>query len=159
MAALVSCKTTGLQSGFLRQRLSARRFTGPRISAKGFSILEILIAFVVMALVVGSLLRLFGTSVRNVTLTEEYSFAVQVAESRMQAVGAEIPVEKGSVDGEERGTGYRWAVTMEPVELDEEQETFSLSIQPYQVNVVVSWDSAGKQRQFVLSSLRFGEQI
>lgn len=126
---------------------------------QGFSILEILIAFVVMALVVGSLLRLFGTSVRNVALADEYSFAVQIAESRMQTVGTEIPVEKGSVNGEEQNTGYRWVVAMEPVELDEEQESFSLSVQPYQVNVVVSWDSAGKQRQFVLSSLRFGEQI
>lgn len=129
------------------------------VPAQGFSILEILIAFVVMALVVGSLLRLFGTSVRNVALADEYSFAVQIAESRMQTVGTEIPVEQGSVNGEEQDTGYRWVVDMKPVELDEEQESFSLSVQPYQVDVVVSWDSAGKLRQFALSSLRFGEQI
>lgn len=126
---------------------------------EGFSILEILIAFVVMALVVGSLLRLFGTSMRNVVLADEYSFAVQIAESRMQAVGSEIPVEQGSVTGEESGTSYNWAVNMEPVELDEDQDNFSLSVQPYQVTVVISWDSAGKKREFMLSSLRFGEQI
>ena len=126
---------------------------------EGFSILEILIAFVVMALVVGSLLRLFGTSMHNVVLADEYSFAVQIAESRMQAVGSEIPVEQGSVTGEESGTSYNWAVNMEPVELDEDQDNFSLSVQPYQVTVVISWDSAGKKREFMLSSLRFGEQI
>lgn len=126
---------------------------------QGFSVLEILIAFVVMALVVGSLLQLFGTSMRNVVLADEYSFAVQIAESRMQAVGTEIPVEKDNVTGTEEGTAYQWAVQMEPVELDEEQDNFSLSIQPYQVSVIVSWDSAGKKREFILSSLRFGEQI
>ena len=130
-----------------------------RSAARGFSILEILIAFVVMALVVGSLLQLFGTSMRNVALSGEYSFAVQVAESRMEAVGTEIPVEKGSVTGLEEGTPYQWVVNMEPVELDEEQDDFSLSIQPYEVTVVISWDSAGRTREFVLSSLRFGEQI
>ncbi len=157
MVASVSCD---VEVGFVHGRAqTARCVMQRRTPIHGFSILEILIAFVVMALVVGSLLRLFGTSVRNVALAEEYSFAVQVAESRMQAVGTEIPVEKGSVNGEERNTGYRWEVAMEPVELDEEQETFSLSIQPYQVSVVVSWDSAGKKRQFALSSLRFGEQL
>ncbi|MGB1256240.1 MAG: hypothetical protein ACPG51_10290 [Thiolinea sp.] len=96
---------------------------------------------------------------RNVVLADEYSFAVQIAESRMQAVGSEIPVEQGSVTGEESGTSYNWAVNMEPVELDEDQDNFSLSVQPYQVTVVISWDSAGKKREFMLSSLRFGEQI
>lgn len=158
MVASVCCDTGA--AGLIQSRICmTQHVKRQRTAEQGFSILEILIAFVVMALVVGSLLRLFGTSVRNVALAEEYSFAVQVAESRMQAVGTEIVVEKGSVDGEERDTGYRWVVEMEPVELDEEQETFSLSIQPYQVNVVVSWDSAGKQRQFALSSLRFGEQL
>ena len=134
-------------------------FSASSKTSQGFSILEILVAFVVMALVVGTLLQLFGTSMRNVVLADEYSFAVQVAESRMQAVGTEIPVEEGNVTGTEEGSGYQWTVNMEPVELDEEQETFSLSIQPYQVTVVVRWDSAGKRREFALSSLRFGEQL
>lgn len=126
-------------------------------SSQGFSLLEILVAFVMMGLVVGSLLQLFGSSMRNVALSDEYSFAVQVAESRLQAVGTEILVEKGSEQGAEEGTPYRWVVHMEPVELHEEQDNFSLSVQPYRVSVIVAWDSNGKQREFVLSSLRFGE--
>ncbi len=144
-------------SGQYGSKMRAKRRRAP---AQGFSILEILIAFVVMAMVVGSLLRLFGTAIHNVALAEEYSFAVQVAESRLQTVGTAIAVEKGSINGEEQATGYQWVVTMEPLELEAEtEESFSLSIQAYQVDVTVSWDSAGKKRQFVLSSLRFGEQI
>lgn len=138
---------------------SAKHF--PRVSSvqreQGFSLLEILVAFVVMGLVVGTLLQLFGTSMRNVALSDEYSFAVQVAESRLQAVGSEIKVEQGSETGTEEGTPYRWEVNMEPVELLEDQDDFSLSVQPYQVSVTVNWESNGKQRQFMLSSLRFGE--
>lgn len=142
MVASVPCKRRPVRSG---QR------------ASGFSLLEILVAFVVMGLVIGSLLQLYGTSMRNAALADEYSFAVQVAESRLQSVGTEIPVESGSVNGSEEGTAYAWAVQMEPVSLAEEQDDFSLSVQPYQVNVVVSWDSDGRQREFMLSSLRFGE--
>ncbi len=126
-------------------------------SQGGFSLLEILVAFVVMGLVVGTLLQLFGTSMRNVALADEYSFAVQVAESRLQSVGTAIKVEQGSESGTEEGTPYRWQVNMEPVELHEDQDDFSLTVQPYQVNVVVSWESNGRNREFMLSSLRFGE--
>ena len=124
---------------------------------RGFTLMEIMVAFVMMGLVVGTLLQLFGSNMRSAALADEYSFAVQVAESRLQAVGTEIPVEQGSVSGTEEGTPYRWSVDMEPVELDEKQEDFSLSVQPYQVNVQVLWTSENGQREFNLSSLRFGE--
>lgn len=125
---------------------------------QGFTLLEIMVAFVIMGLVVGTLLQLFGSAMRSVALADEYSFAVQVAESRMEAVGSEIKVEKTTVSGQEEGTAYKWAVTMQPIELNEKQEEFSLSIEPYQVTVLVSWNSEGKQRQFTLTSLRFGEK-
>ena len=46
----------------------------------GFSLLEVLVAFVVMGLVVGVLLQLFGSSMRSTVLADEYSFAIQIAE-------------------------------------------------------------------------------
>lgn len=125
---------------------------------QGFTLLEIMVAFVITGLVVGTLLQLFGSAMRSAALADEYSFAVQVAESRMEAVGNEIKIERTTVSGQEEGTAYQWAVTMQPIELHEKQDEFSLSVEPYQVIVVVSWDSEGKQRQFTLSSLRFGEK-
>ncbi|MEZ5449880.1 MAG: hypothetical protein R3E89_13210 [Thiolinea sp.] len=91
--------------------------------AGGFSLLEILVAFVIMGLVVGALLQVYGSSMRNVALADEYSFAVQIAESRLQAVGGEIEVEQGSVSGTETSTP-QWTISMEPVQLDEERENF-----------------------------------
>ncbi|EIJ35960.1 type II secretion system minor pseudopilin GspI [Thiothrix nivea] len=128
------------------------------VSSKGFSLLEVLVAFVVMGLVVGVILQLFGSSMRGVALSDEYSFAVQVAESRLAAVGNEVPVEEGSVSGEEQGSGYRWEVTMQPVELLEKQEEIPIPSQLYRVEVVVSWKTGEKPREFHLSSLRFGEK-
>ncbi len=123
---------------------------------QGFSLLEVLVAFVVMGLVVGVLLQLFGSSMRGVALSDEYSFAVQVAESRMAAIGNEIEVEEGSVSGEEKGSGYRWEVLMEALEPDEKMEKVPLPLQLYRVEVIVTWKSGDKPREFHLSSLRFG---
>lgn len=75
-----------------------------------------------MGLVVGVLLQLFGLSMRSVALSQEYSFAVQVAESRLAAVGTEIPVEQGNLSGEESGSGYRWQIAMEPLNFDDALE-------------------------------------
>lgn len=127
-------------------------------SSKGFSLLEVLVAFVVMGLVVGVILQLFGSSMRGVALADEYSFAIQVAESRLAAVGNEIPVEEGSTSGEEKASGYRWEVRMEPIELGDEQEKIPVPLQLYHVDVAVTWQTGEKPREFHLSSLRFGEE-
>lgn len=111
-----------------------------------------------MGMTVGTLLQLFGASMRSVALSDEYSFAVQVAESRLAAVGSEIPVKPGDVAGEEKGSAYRWRVQMEPIEPDEKMEKLSVPLQLYGVEVVVTWKSGDKPREFHLSSLRFGEK-
>jgi general secretion pathway protein I len=128
-------------------------------SNKGFSLLEVLVAFVVMGLVVGVLLQLFGSSMRSVALADEYSFAIQVAESRLAAVGNEIEVEEGNVSGEEQGSGYRWEVQMSPLELSEALDKLPVALQLYRVEVVVTWKSGDSSRELHLSSLRFGEVI
>ncbi|MBU0656608.1 MAG: general secretion pathway protein GspI [Gammaproteobacteria bacterium] len=111
-----------------------------------------------MGLVVGVLLQLFGSSMRNVALADEYSFAVQVAESRMAAIGNEIKVEEGSVSGEEQGSSYHWEVVMDALEPDEKMEKIPLPLQLYRIEVIVTWNSGDKEREFHLSSLRFGEK-
>lgn len=126
---------------------------------RGFTLLEVLVAFVVMGLVVGTLLQLFGASMRSVALSDEYSFAVQVAESRLAAVGSEIKVEQGDVAGEEKGSGYHWNVSMEPLKADEKTEKLQVALQMYRVDVAVTWKSSEKPREFHLSSLRFGESL
>jgi general secretion pathway protein I len=127
-------------------------------SSKGFSLLEVLVAFVVMGLVVGALLQLFGSSMRSVALADEYSFAVQVAESRLAAVGSEIPVKPGNESGDEKGSAYHWNVSMAAIEPDAKMEKASLPLQLYRVEVTVTWKSGDRPREFHLSSLRFGDK-
>lgn len=111
-----------------------------------------------MGLVVGVLLQLFGTSMRSVGLAQEYSFAVQVAESRLATIGTEIPVEQGNLSGEESGSGYRWHIAIEPFKLSDTLEALPLSAQIFRVVVTVTWGQGDKPREFQLSSLRFGKK-
>lgn len=135
------------------------QYSKPHPKQLGFTLLEVLVAFVVMGLVVGTLLQLFGASMRSVALSDEYSFAVQVAESRLAAVGNEIKVEQGNVSGEEKGSGYHWKVAMEAIKANEKAEKLQLPVQMYRVDVAVTWQSGERPREFHLSSLRFGEKL
>lgn len=131
----------------------------PSISnSQGFSLLEVLVAFVVMGLVVGTLLQLYGTAMRSIALVDEMSFAVLAAESQLARVGRDIKVERGSESGRVENSDYQWKVDMQPVELMKDQENFSLSMEPFRVVVTVDWDSDGKKRSYELVSIRFGER-
>lgn len=128
----------------------------PKYSS-GFSLLEVLVAFVVMGLVIGTLLQLYGTSIRSISMVDEMSYAVLAAESELARVGRDIKVERGSESGTVEGSDYHWKVEMQPVELMKDQKNFSLNVEPFRVVVTIEWDSDGKQRSYELSSIRFGE--
>lgn len=122
----------------------------------GFSLLEILVAFSVLALSLGVLLNIFSTALRGVGIGEEYSKAALLMDSRLAALGSEIPLESGSQSGSEgdgEGQEYRWLITISPFgEVDQFQALGELEL--FQVDVEVAWDASGAQRRIAVSTLR-----
>src|ERR1700690_801183 len=79
------------------QRHMGPRFRGdgrPRLTtrAAGFSLLEVLAAFVILALVGTALFRVFSGALGNVAASDEYSRATLYAESRLAGLGVETPL-------------------------------------------------------------------
>ena len=126
-------------------------------SQQGFSLLEILVAFIIMGAVVGALLQLFSSSMRSVLLSDEYSYAAQVAESALTRLGIEIPIEANITQGRDINDNYRWSVEVKPYDFEFPEEAPPATFFPYRVAVKVDWQSGHQQRQFSLTSLRFGK--
>lgn len=122
----------------------------------GFSLLEILVAFSVLALSLGVLLNIFSTAMRGVGLGEEYSKAASLLDGRLAALGSEIPVESGSQSGsagDGEGQEYRWQITLNPFgEIDQFQALGELEL--FQIDVEVTWETGGRQRRIAVSTLR-----
>ncbi len=123
--------------------------------SRGFSLLEVLVAFVILSLVLGVLMRIFSGALGNIGAAEQYSRAVAIAESKLAAVGVEAPLEEGESAGD-AGGGYAWQATV---------QRFDAGISPvdntvqgvglYRVEVVVNWgDDATTPRRLRLVTLR-----
>jgi general secretion pathway protein I len=131
-----------------------------KLAQHGFSLLEILIAFAILALSLGILLRIFSGGVHTAQLAERYTLAAQIAESLMAKTGVETPLENGETSGIVLDD-YHWRVTVNPYVFNPEQT--DLSQHPFllfQVNVRVTWDEdTDYPRQLVLSTLKLQSKI
>lgn len=119
----------------------------------GFSLLEVLVAFAILAVSLGVLMNIFAQSARTTILASQYSRAASLAEARLNAVGtAEIPLEEGVFSGDPEG-GIAWEVSILPVPLGEEFTVEPLAT-PYRVNATALWQDGGQARSVTLSTLR-----
>ena len=125
----------------------------PPSSCRGLSLLEVLVAFSILALTLGVLLRIFGSGLRGAALAGAYSQAVLQAETLLSRSGIEASLEVG----EQHGTldnRYHWRRIIRPYRLPVTEEETELPLIPYEVIVEVFWQETGKRRSVTLTSLR-----
>lgn len=128
----------------------------PSTRQRGFTLLELLVAFVILALAVGMLLRSFGQGLRNAALSEEYTVATLHAESVLATLGVEEPLSEGELGGE-FDDGYWWRASVRRYEDPEAPELQTeTGITPYRVVVRVSWGEGAEPRSLALETLRLG---
>jgi general secretion pathway protein I len=131
--------------------------------ARGFTLLEVLIAFAILAIALVALFRAFGTGATNARLSEEYTVATLHAESILAAAGVETSLQAGASEGD-LSDGYRWRVVVTRVASDgmsTGRGADAISADPlaglmYEVAVTVSWRAEGKTRSVALRSYRLG---
>jgi general secretion pathway protein I len=122
---------------------------------RGFSLLEILIAFSILALSLGILLKIFSGGVNTAIVAGDYTAAIQIAESLMAKTGLETPLQAGEDSGVE-DEKYRWHVKVSRFVFNPENVDNAAVTSPlFKIKVIVSWgdDNVG-DRQVELSTLK-----
>ncbi len=142
------------------------RVAGParprRAAARGFSLLEVLVAFVILALVVTALFGLFGGALRNAATAEEWTRALLVAQSRLAESANVQPLREGTFAGTESDARIAWQAVVAPYlapqtnpELERQSE--SMTTRLYRVTVDVRYPGDdGRDRTLSLSTVRLG---
>lgn len=123
---------------------------------QGFTLIEILVAFMVLTLVLTVVFRIFSGGLRNIELSSDYTRAVLVAESQLTAAGITVPLEIGETSGE-WNEHFHWQRIIEAYLPWEEEKELSSAVQGYRVTVNVNWEQAGQQRRLSLGSIRLGK--
>ncbi|MCP5364164.1 MAG: type II secretion system protein [Hyphomicrobiales bacterium] len=120
--------------------------------AAGFTLLEVLVAFTIMALILGAVLQVFAGGLRDSALAKEYSIAALHAQSTLAVAVSDPSLLEGSESGE-FDDGYRWRITVAPfddalVENDAARPLFA-----QRISVAVSWGGL-RERSLTLTTLR-----
>ncbi len=87
----------------------------------GFTLIEVLIAFAILAMVLGVVFRTLSTGLSHERTAGQVTARVLAARSILERLGADIPLEEGTIEGQ-LATGDRWTLTvslLEPAESDE----------------------------------------
>ena len=124
-----------------------------RQSQRGFSLLEVLVAFAILAVSLGVLLGIFSRATSATIASAQYSQAATLAESLLNLVGHEIPLEEGTVSGETE-SGFSWELTLFELDLSDEFPTSTPSVTVYRINATVLWFDAGRPRRLMLATLK-----
>lgn len=105
---------------------------------RGFSLLEMVVALVILAISLGMLYQAAGGATRNVRIDERYAYAVHIAESLL---GEHASAPPGGIGGGGEVEDYRWRLSSRP--LVPEQEG---AIVLHELTAEVSWPDGASQR-------------
>ena len=120
---------------------------------QGFTLIEVLVAFMILTLSLSVLLRIFSGGLNNVAVAGNYAQAVLVAESQLAVVGRSEPLLVGQSYGES-GQQFRWRRTIESYLPWEDDTALTVPVTGYLVSVEVSWTHNGRDQKITLNSLR-----
>jgi len=128
-----------------------------RRAHRGFSLLEVLVAFVVLSLALVVLAQIFSGGLRRTGDMAEYAQALAVAESTLAATGLEDSFKEGETVGETPDRRFRWSRMVklwQDPDRDPNVEEVN-RVQLFEVDVRVNWQAPdGRERSFAISSLR-----
>jgi general secretion pathway protein I len=129
-----------------------------RRTSRGFTLLEVMLAFVVFALSFATVLEIMAGSMRSVRRASDDTQVALFAQSIMDRVGTEIPIEEGQFNGMGMDR-YEWRLDIYLYDVSDEdmrsQELAEMSgIELYRVDLDINWDVGRRQRDLHFSTMR-----
>lgn len=134
------------------------------VTGQGFTLLEILVAFSLMALIITVLIRIFAGGMQGIGLAEDYARATSLAESTIARVGADIEFKPATLSGTDEAERYKWQLALQQVDNEMLAAPGSgaagsgaaLPVALWRISAVVEWADGGKPRSIRMDTLRVG---
>lgn len=135
-----------------------RSFAAVQRHSGGFTLLEVMLAFVIFALSFATVLEIMAGSMRSVRRSSDDTQVALLAQSIIDLVGTEIPIEEGQFNGTDMDR-YDWSMGIYLYAASDEevrtQELAELSgIELYQIDLDISWQTGRRDRNMHFSTIR-----
>lgn len=134
---------------------ASRVAAGGRGRQKGFTLLEVLVAFIVFVLIFGAVLDALGMALRNTRRSAEVSEAALWAQSKLDAIGTIEELEDGSDRGE-FNRQFRWQLDIRKQEVPRTDglSADSFPVELYRVDLAVTWGEGNQRKEQHFVTLR-----
>ena len=132
-----------------RQPVQSLQFP-QRLQQRGLSLLELLVAFVIMGIALGMLYKASGSSARSVGEVASYQRATALAESLL-ALRDAAPTEGWNEAGQ--SAEFAWQINSQPHPTPV-SESNPAAPPLHAVHIVVQWNDGNRARQMELHTLR-----
>lgn len=123
-----------------------------RCRQRGFSLLEVLVAFAILSVSLGVLLQVFATGLRNAGMADDYTQATLYAESILTAYGREAPLGEGIREGAINDR-FSWRGTVS-AHIEGMPDSDKTRVKAYRISVEVFWRGLVQTRSVMLETLR-----
>ena len=132
--------------------------TSPNSTQTGYSLIEVLVAFVILSMTLGVIFGVFSAGLRNIDTAADYTEAVVIAESKLASPGIVEPL----VTGQQHGTAaerYSWVRTISPFDNSHRGLSSAPAVNAYRIDVSVRWSKFGAERNVQLSTIRLENRV
>lgn len=117
--------------------------------AEGFTLLEVLIAFALLAVTLGATHQVFGSGLKAVERAEQRAVAGLHAQALLDRLGLDLPLRPGTTEGRFED-GQAWRLTIAP------RDPEAVGEQLYRVEAAVALGASDPADGAVLVTLRLG---
>jgi len=123
---------------------------------QGYSLLEVILAFAILAMALTLLLGTLSGGMRQMRESTDAGRAVLHAQTLLETLGVETPLTPGHHTGEFEQGRYRWVLDISPyhdpalpaVRKDAD------NVELMEINLNVSWGAGGERQRWQLKTLR-----
>lgn len=122
--------------------------------SSGFSLLEMIVAVVILSMALGALYQSVAGATRNVRTDQRFAYAVELARSLM-ADNSLVPPQGVSKSGETSG-GFRWTVVSQSLPRPRGSPLEGGGL--HQLRIRVAWPDGPRERAVSLDSVVAGLQ-
>ena len=143
---------TCLSTGSLAVCALSNRRRPKGSEAQGFTLIEVLVAFAILAVSLAALMRVLTGGLGSLESAQRHATATLLARSVIERIGVEFPLAEGDFSGDAAGD-FTWRAELRQTDaIKSVAGGNAVLYQPYEITVAVSWH---KRPLLALHTLRF----